>query len=315
MSAPTAWSKSGLDSLTGGCAWQWGLTKIGGLPSPGSPATARGTGVHAGIEHHERTRILRVRDGASLPLPSEDEVVTVAREAAAVEAAALPDSQWETHGTDLEATLEQVTVAVGHWWSSPIPAGQPGEGASLRDRLQGWRPVAVEPYFRSQLDVSDRSLHGFIDWLGYDHDAGSWVVVDQKTAGGWGRWHVSGRGHELEAATYVVGSRAERSLPAAGDVRMEWHVVRTTAGKTARFEGARCVAMEVDEWHQAHLEDRVVLADRMLAEGRLYKNPAWNLCSAKWCAFHEGCEVSGELAPGGSRVPDALRELTAQAMV
>ena len=169
----------------------------------------------------------------------------------------------------------------------------------MRDRLLRWRPVAVEPYANAD------GLHGYIDWLGYDHDAGRWVVVDYKTAASWGRWPLDGAGHEIEAAVYNLLAELGRALPSDRDAVMEWHVAKTSRGKTARFEPARVVRFEVDEAHRRWLSFERDRADTVVGTGAFEQNPAWNLCSAKWCAFWEGCQVTGELAPGGAALPTA----------
>lgn len=59
------WSKSSLKQLLEGCSWQWALQKLGGLDGPPTPHSAAGTGMHAGIEEHERCRILGVEPPTS----------------------------------------------------------------------------------------------------------------------------------------------------------------------------------------------------------------------------------------------------------
>jgi hypothetical protein len=54
------------------------------------------------------------------------------------------------------------------------------------------------------------------------------------------------------------------------------------------------------------MHDALVRADRIVETGAFRKNPGWNLCSAKWCPFYEGCEVTGELAPGGAGLRKAV---------
>lgn len=295
--AYTAWSKSGIGALTTGCSWQSYLTKVVGLPDPGNPATIAGTAYHAALEHHERTRLLNVRDRAGLTMPDRGALSTVAEAALQVEAAKVPSAVWELHDTDYDATLGKVEVALSHWWEAPILDGQPGAGGSLRDRLLTMRPVAVEPYFRTRLDVSPRPLHGFVDWLGYDHDEQQWCVVDHKSSGGFGRWPHNGGGHELEASAYAVGAVVASNLPASGQVRMEWHIARTQAGKNARFEPVRVVAAEPARVEREWLEGHMLAADNIVNDRAFEKNEAWTLCAPKWCSHWVGCQVTGELSP------------------
>jgi len=293
-----AWSKSSLSTLLEGCAWQWALTKRYGYTDPGSPATVLGTAYHAGVEAWLRRRLLRQRDGLDLPDLDLDGMVEAGQSLLDVEAGKLPGEQWALHRTDVETLHGQLAVALKHWWSTPIPAGQPGAGGSLRDRIDGWRILAVEPYFRVRAPgVEGQPIHGYIDLLAYDPDDDLWMVVDHKTAGTFGRWPADGVGHELEAAVYDVGATVARHLPTFGKVAMEWHVARREPGSNARFEGVRVVQRVVDQYDRLWMGDRIVQADRQVESGEFPTNPGWNLCSAKWCAFHRGCQVTGELHP------------------
>lgn len=296
-----AWSKSSLSTLLEGCSWSWALEKLYGLESSGSPATAMGTAYHYALEQHERRRILHVRDGVGPGGMSLDEMAALAHPILHKEAAELPAEQWAVHDTSPHQLAAQLEDALANWWSAQLPEGQLGAGGSLRDRLLSMRPVAVEPYFN--VPAFSSRMHGFIDWLGYDHETKTWVVADHKTANGLSRWPVGGAGHEIEASVYVVGSQLAKHLPTSGAVRMEWHIARKEIGTTARFQPVRNVSMRVEPIHEDHLGRQLAIADEIVSEEAFTPNPAWNLCSAKWCAFYEGCQVTGELAPGGKSLP------------
>lgn len=291
----TAWSKSGLSSLVDGCSWRVYLGKVEGWPDPGSPATILGTAYHAALEMHERERILYIRDGIDLQSPSPGRLFDAVRPTLAEQAEALPAHLWEMHEVTADDLHQRLATAIEHWWSAPIPDGQPGAGGSLRDRLLQWRPVAVEPYFRVQVDDLPRPLHGYIDWFGWDPDEGMWVVVDQKSASSLRSWPHGGGGHEVEAAAYTVGSVIAANLPAAGRVRQEWHVARTDAGQTARHQPVRCIVAEPGDAERWLLQDTMALADQIVDDGLFEKNPTWFLCSPKYCPMH--IEVGGPCDP------------------
>lgn len=293
-----AWSKSGLSSIVTGCSWQVYLQKVVGLEDPGSPATLAGTAYHAALELHERARILNLR-GSDVQVPDRPTLHGAAEQVVAAGQDAIPDELWRLHDTDYTAVAEGACTAIDHWWDTPYD----DTGQSLRDRLMSFRPVLAEPYFRVGTELSTRPLHGYIDWAGYDHDTGEWVIVDHKSARTFGRWPRDGSGHEVEAAVYTAGSLEAAGIPVSGPVRMEWHVARTQAGSNSRFEGARLVTRRVDRFDRQLLADTVILADRTVDEGRFETNPGWALCSQKWCPFWRGCQVDGTLAPGADGLP------------
>lgn len=290
------WSKSGLGSILDGCSWAWYLEKVVKLATYGSPATLAGTGYHAALEHHERTRILHLRDHVGPPTPTFDELVAIASTTIREGAPALPGEQWDKHETNVEDTIHGVEVALDHWWSAAIPAGQLGAGGSMRGRLLSMRPVAVEPYFRVAMAATRYGMHGFIDWLGYDHEGGSWVVVDHKTAGSFRRWPLGGGGHEVEAGAYLVGAEVSHGLPVAGPARMEWHVTRKETGGP-RFQPVRVVHSDNLPMLREVLDIQLAAADGRVDRREFVTNTAWNLCSPKWCPHYEGCQVTGELHP------------------
>lgn len=277
-------------------SWQWALSKVYGLTDGGSPATVLGTGCHAAVEAWLRRRMLRQRDGLGLPDLTRQEMVDAGMVALRTEAGQLDAEAWRLHDVTPAILAEQLEIAVHHWWDTPDPA----TGQTFRGRVERWRIVAVEPYFRAGRPVSARPLHGYIDLLAYDPDAddgtGQWVVVDHKTANTFSRWQ-GAAGHELEATVYTVGATVARNLPATGTVRMEWHIVRKAVGRNRTFQGARLVTLEPDVLEERWMDDHVQVADRIVAESDYVTNTSWNLCSPKWCGFYRGCQVTGDLSP------------------
>lgn len=301
MNLPTisvqAWSKSSMSTLLDGCSWQWYLNKVEGLPGLDTPANIVGTTVHAALEQHERARIAWFlsggRDGLQFGL-THQQMHEHADQTARELVGSLPhDYPWDRFEEDVHAIKRQVDAAIDNWYLQP----EPTLGMTLRDRLLTMRPVAVEPYFNVAEPATGLGLHGYIDWLGYDHTTRTWVVVDHKTAGSLGRWPRGGAGHEDEAAAYAVGSQVARHLPVTGDVRMEWHVIRKTRGERSNFEPVRMVFRHVEGRDRHLLEQRLELADEVVTLADFEPNPGWNLCTPRWCPYFEGCQVTGELAP------------------
>lgn len=295
---PPAWSKSSLANLLDGCAWQWALKKVFGLDDPGSPATVRGVGFHAAIELHERTRLVRARDEYGPELPTLEQMHDHGAAVIRAGAAELPPSLWEAHGTEADRLVDELWVLLGNWFDAPYEAEGHADPLSLRRRVLSWRPVAVEPYFRVALGRAMRPGHGYIDAIYWDGYRGEWVVVDQKSAGNFRRWE-GPEGHELEAAMYVHGALKARGLPVRGErVRMEWHIVRPIAPSSRTGPLARVIELPMDGTEAEHRSiAEVSVAEQLVVDGYWPKNTAWNLCSPRWCAFYEGCEVTGELAP------------------
>ena len=296
---PDAWSKSSLGTLLEGCSWQWALEKVYGQEGGGTPATVLGTAYHAGVEWWCRSRLIEQRDRVAMFADDGGKAAmfAVAMEALDREVEQLDDEQWALHGTDYATLVEELAAALEHWWSTPIRDGQPGAGMSIRERIMRWRIIAVEPAFNEQPTEGLTGVRGFIDLLVWDPDDAVYRVVDHKSAGSFGRWAHDGAGHEIEAGVYVVGAEIASHLPAHGPVVMEWQITRKKLSAHARFEGVRVIEFEVQDVHRLWLEDRIKLANRIVADDLFETNPGWNLCSAKWCPHFRGCQVDGDLHP------------------
>lgn len=288
MTVVTHWSKSSLSTVLDGCSWQWYLSKVEGLPDPGGPDTWRGTAVHAGIEAAERYRLVY---GGHPDIDLAWRIADVALNTE-VERGKPTDEVWARNRTNLNVLKLQVQDAIANWWDSELK----DDGRPFRELVADWQPIAFEAPFDVFLPGSPRRLRGFIDAIYWDPEAHEYVVVDLKTANRLDRWK-SAEGHEREGALYIWGAQQSEALPTHGRVRMEWHVMRNERGKTKRFEGARRVVLELEDYHTAWAWDDVTRADRILAEGLFAPNPHWNLCAERWCPFFHGCQVTGELQP------------------
>jgi hypothetical protein len=284
------WSKSGLKTFQG-CSWRWYLVKHRGLVAdPGSPATALGTAYHTALEWHERGRLQQQRDGADVQLPDLAELQAVGHATLTTELAALPAGALAAHDTNPVQLSADLDAALANWHHE------------LRPRVLPWRVVAVEPYFR--VPEYDAELHGYIDVLYYDPDTQEYVVVDHKTAAGWRSWQAGGVGNELEAAVYVHGAQQAPNLPSLHGrrARMEWHVARKAVGSNRTFQATRVIDRAVPDSDLEWVSRVVEQVEATIDEGRFEPNPSWFLCSAKWCPAYTGCQVTGELAPGGRLV-------------
>lgn len=289
------WSKSALDSLLTGCSLQWALKKVAGWPDPGSPATLSGTGYHAALEAHERQRILAYRtEGAA---GNYDGVGQAGLEAEATRAVregwdepGMPEA-CAKHGVDhVDGVIAMACSSLTNWRSWEDKTGRTGRGY-----LMALRPVSVEPYVNVTPPGFTVPLHGYLDWVGYDHAAGEWVIIDHKTANGFGRWGHDAHGHLIEEATYTLAARHARNLPVPTVARMEWHIARRDdhRHKRSNFEAFRIVRTRTDEVAHRSLAGMAQAASNQVLAGEFHPNPSWNLCSEKWCPFFGPCQIDG----------------------
>ncbi len=285
------WSYSAVGSLLDGCGWQFYLERFAGQRVPHDhPRAAVGTAFHAAVEVHERARqrwhytggLQGRRDGVSREFMHA--IAADSLESSAV--------QWMDH--DYALALTEAHNAVTHWWDAElIGPRKNGAGGSLRDRVMAWRPVAVEERFRIWLNTA-RPVRGAADciyWTGT-----RLVVVDLKQARHFRNYPLSGDKNRLQATVYAVAAVLAPNLPAFrsdGWPAVEFHISRVETGKNARFEAARVVAVTIGDADVNLFNQRLGLADALVARGEFDKNPDWFLCAGEWCPFHPDSSAPG----------------------
>jgi len=265
------WSKSSLKQLLENCSWQWALQKLGGLEGPPTPHSAAGTGMHAGIEEHERSRI-----GGADPVDLVTLLPIVGHEAAA-DAANIPSDWARIHG-DEQTAVEWAIDLFTTWYDSPV-----------RRQMLTYTPLAVEPHIEVPSPIGPHNLRGYLDWVGRDAD-GVLTVVDYKSSSSLSRWSSPDK-HILEAAVYLYLVATTDWWSGDEPIRMEWHVV-SRKGDSKILEGPT-----FDAEVQAFLIDQLASAQRMVDSRGWKTNPSWGLCSDRWCPFYHGCQVTGALSP------------------
>lgn len=285
-------SYSLVKNLLEGCAWQTALERIVGLNGPSHPRAVSGTAYHAAIEQHELAR----KAGDDLPTPDEmiETALAVVRD---------EDPGWP-HAM-IEGSLDEATVGVINWWSAPLPKGQPGEGASMRDRIMQWTPLFIEEKLTIELD-GGREYTGVIDAV-YQTETGI-RPVDQKSAKNFNRYPLDGKGLGQQSATYaqllaaVMGWEVEL---------FEYHIARVAQAPlnakgvpNASYQRARIVQVETTDEDRAQLKDNLERAEAILQAGLFPKTKDWFLCSSTWCPFHVG--AGGPCNPQGPQEFDLL---------
>jgi len=278
--------QSSLETILDGCSYQYYLGNVLGVPQPPKPHSVVGTSFHAAVELHEQARI----DGT--PLPTQRDMVDYAVNLIEAEVDDIPDvmmvgkkgEKWTK-----DTLADMASAATENWFSAKLKDG----GVPHREWLLELEPVAIEPYFR--LDLVDGALPvgGWIDGV-YKRTTGEFLVVDQKTAGDFSRWPADASGHRYQATMYTVAVLLSDDFPEIDkyDIEMHYLVSRTRVGNVER---ARRVSLKPDFNDVANLGDRVRQAERIMAMQDYAPNPAWNLCSARFCPFYKGCQVTGEL--------------------
>jgi len=269
-----AWSKSSLKSLLDGCSWQWALRKIYELEDYGSPQTAMGTGAHKALEEWEKS-------GRSLSLK---ELQTVAAEAAFEECKKLPVEQWFEHAMDPELTIDLAKESIRVWWEIPINKGMP-----IREVVTDYTWIGSELYWNQPF--GDHIIHGFIDSV-YEDDENI-IIVDNKTASSMRRWKYE-QDMNVEAALYMaLGHKAQNEgLLPDKRITFEYHVMSAKEGK------ARIINMGYmgDDAYKI-LHEAITEATAIKKHDAYRPRPDWNLCSKKYCAYFEGCRITGTLSP------------------
>jgi hypothetical protein len=269
-----AWSKSSLKSLLENCSWQWALRKVYNIEDHGSPATAMGTGYHKALEEWEKS-------GRTLTL---EEMQKVAADAAFEECKKLPMSQWFEHATDPEQVIELAKESVRLWASKPS-----SKGVTIKDLTESRKFISAEQYFNETF--KDFGIHGFTD--GIYHDDINIYVVDHKTASSMRRWTYE-QAPSIEVAMYLAFAQKgiDKGIFPNLPVLFEYHIVSAKESKT------RVVECGEFTWeHSRILTEALSDADAIARNDAFRPKPDWNLCSSKYCAYFEGCRVTGTLSP------------------
>ena len=191
---------------------------------------------------------------------------------------------------DEETLIEMCHSAIENWYSTPLKDG----GVSHREWLLDLKPVAIEPYFKLALVEGADPIGGWIDGVYKDKD-GNIILVDQKTAGDFSRWKADGEGHRFQATMYAVALVLSDDFPEVTDlaqIQMHYLVSRTRGGNV---EKARRVVVQPELDDVAMLGDRIRQAEAIIKHSQYAPNPTWTLCSARFCPFYQGCQVTGEL--------------------
>lgn len=261
-----AWHQSTLD-LIGNCSWRYFLTYKLGLPDPSGEAAQAGTAAHKAVEYHERERQER---GMGTPLEDLLEVAAVG----------------------LPGTLVPVAhAAVKNWYKAKMKDG----GPSHRDWLAQFEPVAVEPYFRIPLVEGADPIGGWMDAVYRDPATGLYFIVDLKTASNFSRWKHDGEGKRHQATMYSIALQLGDILPEPVEYLppMWYTVVKSgTGGELARRVGP----VQPDLEDVRVLGEKIRVAEQVVATEDYVRNPAWVLCSDRWCPHYRGCMQTGELA-------------------
>lgn len=259
-----AWHQSTLQQIQD-CPRRWFLTYQCGLPDPSGDAARIGTQVHAAVEFHEKAR----QEGVEVSMA---DMVEHAQKGIEV----------EHH--------DAVRHGVRHWWKTPLKDG----GVSHRDWLAQFDVVAIEPYFNVQLVDDALPVGGWIDAVYYDRETKLYRVVDLKTAGSMYRWKESGEGKRHQATMYSVAVQLGDIISERIDYlpEMTYTIVKPGTGG----ECARRVHVQPDLEDVRVLGQKIRDAELTVSDNVFPRNPAWNLCSEKWCPHYSGCMVTGELS-------------------
>ena len=282
--------QSSIETILDGCSWQYYLNNVLNVPTPPRPYSLIGTSFHSAIELHEIARM----EGRELP--TLDQMFNHSEELIRAEADGVPEHMMI--GKDGEPWTAEDLVSMCHhalrnWYSAPLKDG----GKSHRDWLLELTPIAIEPYFKLNLVDGADPIGGWIDGV-YKQNDGKIILVDQKTAGDFGRWTHDGANHRYQATMYGVALVLSEEFPDVTrleDIQMHYLVSRTRTGTTA-LERARRVIVQPEMDDVALLGDRIRQVEWVIKENAFEPNPGWVLCKAKFCPFYNECQITGELS-------------------
>jgi hypothetical protein len=277
MTAPTSeavssrknrWHQSTLSTLLDGCSWQYFLTYVLELDTGIKPYAITGTAYHSAIETHEKNRMKNIQT-------TQEEMNEVAIEYIKEQ---IKDE------LQIEELSKNCLSAIDNWYNK-----------GHRDWLLNYTPVSIEPEFTLPLVDNARPIGGYIDAI-YRDTNGVYFIVDHKTAKDFSRWR-NDEGHRYQAAMYSAALVLSEDFPDITELpEMVYMVTRTQTSTRKDFEPVRTIRVQPNLDDVKLLGDRIRLAEYKV-ENVLYETKTdWPLCSAKWCPFFEGCQVTGELS-------------------
>lgn len=288
--------QSTITSLLEGCSMQWALVNLLGEPDPAKPASSAGTAFHTAVERHEEARKLwhdtAGAEGSELGLPYEEMQEIIRQELAQV-VPVIPDRFYATdRKTGIRLTPEGVPglalAALEGWYYKPAKE----TGKTGRDFLLEYKPLEIEPYFKSDLVTGALPLGGWADGV-YQHlVTGKIIIVDEKTASNasFTRWNALE--HKLQATMYTVLALLDGRYGAQNLEDLEfWFLVnRTAVGKTAQFARAKHLVYQASMEDVVELGEQVRLAQQVIDTEDFKINPMWGaLCSQTYCPFWSDC--------------------------
>lgn len=284
MSDPRAGAvhQSTVKSVLDVCSWKWALESLWGWPKSTGWDALVGTSVHHAIELHEQERIDARRQRRNPLLPDMYDMQLEAEGWLWGNDIGETPDYGDGRPRDIVGAIEASRHCLEHWSCSPIPEGQPGAGGTLRDRVLGWEPVAVEPYFKVWTGLA-QPLGGWIDGV-YLKPDGQYVLVDNKTAFKYGRWPLDGTVDRTQPAMYASAVVKATNLPVWGELpSFEFHIMRTVPGSNSRFEGVRVIDVQCDHLDGAWAQERARQTLEVIDTGQFVPNTSTPLCSPRWC--------------------------------
>lgn len=283
--------QSSIETILDGCSWQYYLANELEIPTKPKPHALVGTSFHSAIELHENAR-LEGKEVPSLKDMIQYATDLILKDADDIDPLMMVDKdgfKW-----DKETLTDMCGNALTNWYKAKTKEGE----KSHREWLLELTPVAIEPYFKLDLVDNARPIGGWIDGVYKDKD-GKIILVDEKTAGDFSRWPLTGEGHRYQATMYAVALLLSEDFPDVTEldqIEMTYLVSRTRGGNV---EKARRVVVKPELDDVKLLGDRIREAERIINTKDYAPNPSWILCSPRFCPFYNGCRVTREL----SKVP------------
>ena len=266
------WHQSTLSSLLDGCSWQYFLTYVLDLPQGFKPFALVGSSFHNAVEFHEKRRMEDPSINTTIK-EMEDEAELFFNNNLTEEVAE------ET----IKELMTNLKSAIYNWYNF------------IRPTILEYKPIAIEPEFTIPLVQDAKPIGGYIDAI-YQDDNGRYFIVDWKTAKNFDRWR-DGNGHRHQAAMYSVALVLSEDFPEITEMpEMVYMVVRTQRSLRTNFESSRIVRVQPTIEDVKLLGDRIRLAEYTVANDHYTQKTEWPLCSAKWCPFYEGCQVTKTLS-------------------